>query len=116
MDNKEVIMNVYDQARILSKAISDGPEYKEYARLKQEVSKNDDLSAMVNDFHSKQMELQAKQMMGQELDEEALKGIQELYQVAAKDPLVAQYFQAEMVFMRMVEDVYKILGEVVKVD
>ena len=38
--------------------------------------------------------------------------IQNLYQIIVKDPMAAQYMQAEMRFSLMMNDVYKILGEV----
>ena len=38
--------------------------------------------------------------------------IQNLYQIIMKDPLAAQYMQAQMRFSLMMNDVYKILGDV----
>lgn len=68
---------------------------------------------MMEDFHSKQLELQTKQMMGQEVTSEMMQSVQDLYQIIAKDPVAAEYLQAEMRFSVMMQDVYKILGEVV---
>lgn len=39
--------------------------------------------------------------------------VQQLYAIMAKDPLAAQYLQAEMRFSLMMKDVYEILGEAI---
>ncbi len=107
-------MNVHDEAHNLAKAIKESPEYKQYAELKATASQNEELAAMLNDFQAKQFEIQAKQMMGEELDSDLMEQIQSLYQILMKDPLASQYVQAEMRFSLLVNDVYNILGEVIK--
>ncbi len=109
-------MNVHDEAHNLARAIKESAEYKQYAELKEAASQNDELSAMLNDFQAKQFEIQAKQMMGEELGSDLMEQIQSLYQILMRDPLAAQYVQAEMRFSLLVNDVYTILGEVIKFD
>ena len=105
-------MNVYDQAHGLAKAIKESEEFKQYDYLKKVIDQNGELSKMVKDFQAKQFELQAKQMMGEQMPADAMQQIQDLYQIIMKDPTAAQYIQAEMRFSLMMNDVYKILGEV----
>jgi len=105
-------MNVYDQAHGLAKAIKESEEFKQYDSLKKVIDENEDLSQMVKNFQAKQFELQAKQMMGEQMPEDMMQQVQELYQIIMKDPTAAQYMQAEMRFSLMMNDVYKILGEV----
>ena len=105
-------MNVYDQAHNLARAIKESEEFKQYDYLKKVIDQKEDLSKMVKDFQAKQFEMQAKQMMGEEVGPEMMQGIQELYQIIMTDPTVSQYMQAEMRFSLMMNDVYKILGEV----
>ncbi len=57
-------MNVHDEAHNLARAIRESHEYKEYVRMKEAASQNEELAAMLNDFQAKQFELQAKQMLG----------------------------------------------------
>ncbi len=104
-------MNVYDQAHGLAKAIKESEEFKQYDQIKQQIKGNPDLDKMIKDFQSKQLEIQAKQMMGEELTPEMMSSVQELYGIVLKDPLAAQYFQNEMRFSIMMQDVYKIIGE-----
>jgi len=105
-------MNVYDQAHNLARAIKESEEFKQYDYLKKVIDQNAELSKMVKDFQTKQFELQAKQMMGEEMPADMMQSIQELYQSIMTDPTAAQYMQAEMRFSLMMNDVYKILGEV----
>ena len=66
---------------------------------------------MIKDFEAKQMEIQAKQMMGETFPPEMTQQIQELYQIVMMDPTASAYIQAQMRFSLMMSDVYKILGE-----
>ena len=107
-------MNVYDHAHNLAKALKESPEYKTYMDLKEEVSKNDELSDMLNDFQEKQFQFQAQQLMGGEQSGDMMEQIQSLSQVLMQNPMAARYLQAEFTYMRLVSEVYGILGEVVK--
>ena len=57
------------------------------------------------------MEMQAAQMMGQEVTQEAFQQIQQLSAILMQDPTAAQYLQCQMRFSMMMADVYKIIGE-----
>lgn len=107
-------MNVYDYAHALAKALKESREYQNYMELKEKVSENEDLTASLNDFQQKQFQLQAQQMLGQEGDASMGEQIQNLAQILMKDPLAAQYLQAEFTFTMMFSDVYKILQDAVR--
>ncbi len=107
-------MNPHDIAHELAKAIKESDQYKEYMRMKDEVGTNPELTEMVNDFQEKQFELQKMQMSGQELGPDMMQQVQNLYGILMKDPLAAQYVQAEVQFSLMVNDVYTIIADAVK--
>ena len=52
-------------------------------------------------------------MMGQQMDPNELAQLQTLYGILMSDPLAAEYMQCEMRFSIMINDVMKIIGEVV---
>ena len=106
-------MNVYDAARNLTRAIKDSEEYKQYEQMKATIEQNPELTEMLNDFHGKQMEMQTKQILGQEVEEDFMAQIQQLYGIMMANPVAAQYLQSEVRFSIMMNDVYKILGEVI---
>ena len=66
---------------------------------------------MLNDFQAKQFEVQAKVVMGEELNSELMEQIQSLTQILMKDPLAFEYLQAMQRFSLLVNDVYSILGK-----
>ncbi len=106
-------MNVYDQAYSLSKAIKESEEFKQYDCLRKEVDANPQLAQLVKDFQTKQFELQAKQLMGEQMSPEYMSQVQQLYAIMMRDPLAAKYIEAQMRFSIMMNDVYKILGEAI---
>ena len=105
-------MNVYDQAHALATAIKGSEEFKQYDQVKKQVEENPQLDKAVKDLMMKQFEIQATQMMGQELPPETMQQLQQLSAVLMQDPLAAQYLQCQMRFSMMMADVYKIVGEV----
>lgn len=109
-------MNVYDEAHGLARAIKESQEFKNYSELREKVEANESVNEMLKNFQQKQMEIQGKAMMGEELGEEFQTTLQNLYGILAKDPLAAEYLQAEMQFSMMMNDVYKILGEAIGVN
>ena len=107
-----MIMNVYDQAHKLADAIRESEEFKRYNDVKKKVEANPDLDKAIKDFTKKQFELQASQMMGKEMDMEAMQQIQQLGAVLLQDPLTNEFFQCQMRFSTMMADAYKIIGDV----
>ena len=99
-------MNVYDQAHGLAQAIKASQEFIQYDALKKQVDANPELAAMVK-------EVQAKQMMGEQMNAEMMAQAQQLYAIMMRDPLAMQYMEAQMRFSLMMNDVYKIIGEAV---
>ena len=108
-------MNVYNEAHNLARAIRESEEFKQYEAIKKTIADNPALTDMLSEFQSKQFEMQAKLMMGETPGQEANEYVQELYNIMMKDPLSAQYLQCEIRFSMMMNDVYKILGEVIGV-
>jgi len=104
-------MNVYDQAHQLATAIKESEECKQYNAVRKKVEDNPDLDAAIKDFMKKQFEFQTSQLMGNEIDQEELKKLQQLSAVLMQDPLTSEYFQCQMRFSTMMSDVYKIVGD-----
>ena len=66
----------------------------------------------MKDFMKKQFEMQAQQMMGEEISPEVMGQLQQLSTILMQDPTAAEYLQNQMRFSMMMSDVYKIVGEV----
>ena len=107
--------NPYDKARELAIAIKESQEYRDYAAAKERVSQNPELVAALNDYQEKQFDLQKKAMFGDELGDEVMQQMQNLYQILARDPAAASYLQAQIRFTMMVNEIFQSLGDVVKI-
>ena len=106
-------MNVYDQAHQLAKAIKESEEFKHFEGAQMQLKNKPELDKMMKDFQAKSMEIQLKQMSGEQPDAEDMQKIQQLYSIVAMDPLASNYMQNEMRFSIMMKDVYEILGEAI---
>lgn len=109
-------MNVYEEAHSLKKAIKESEEYKQYKAAADKIKENPELDKMMKDFMDKQIEMQTKQMLGEEASAEVMESIQKLSGIVMADPAAAEYLQCQMRFSLMVQDVYKILGEAITVE
>ena len=108
-------MNVYDSARDFVLAVKETDEYKEYMEAKEKVSVNSELVEALNDYQEKQFDLQKQQLAGVEITTELLEGITSSSEILMRDPLAAEYLQAQMRYMMMIGDLYKTLGEVMMI-
>ena len=106
-------MNVYNEAHELTQAIKESQEYIQFEAAKTKVKQNPELDKNLADFRQKQISIQAAQMMGQQMDPNEMAQLQTLYGILMSDPLAAEYMQCEMRFSIMINDVMKIIGEVV---
>lgn len=109
-------MNVYDSAHSLGKTLKDSNEYKEYLDMHNKVISNNKTKEMIGDFRKKAMELQMLQMSGKEIDKDKINQIKALEDVLMANPLISDYFKAEMRFSQMMNDVYKILSDHIDID
>ncbi len=106
-------MNVYDLAHELAKAISDSEEYKSYLDAKKIVEDDETSSNMVNDFHKMEMEMNAKQVMGQKPSDEDVKKINDMYQLITINPAVKGFLDKEIRLSTMVTDVFQIINDAI---
>ena len=105
-------MNVYNEAHNLAQAIKECEEFKTYDALKKKIDESPELAKAVSDFQMMQMQTQISQISGEEISQDVMSKLQELYGILLRDPVAAEYMQAEMRFSLMMNDVYKILGYV----
>ena len=80
-------MNVYDQAHALKTAIQGSEEFKQYAAAKSRMEAQPELAEMLRDYQAKQLAVQGKQMLGEDVTNEMLQQVQNLYQIMAASAL-----------------------------
>jgi cell fate (sporulation/competence/biofilm development) regulator YlbF (YheA/YmcA/DUF963 family) len=108
------VVNPYDKARELAAAIRESDEYRDYLASKEKAQQNPELVSALNDYQEKQFDMQKRQVVGEEIGPEMMAQMQNLYQILARDPVAAEYLNAQMRFAMMANDVYSVLGDVLK--
>jgi len=108
------MQNVYDIAHELASSLKETDQYKDYERAKKTLDSNPELAKMIEDFQKKSMEVQTKQMLGEQPDAEAMAQFQQMYSIVLSDPIAADYMQKQLVLSQIVSELYGILGEALK--
>ena len=103
--------NVYDLAHNLGKSIKNSEEHRVYLENHKKVFGNSKAKEMVQNFRKMAMEIQMIQMSGKKLDKEKLEHVQNLEDILMKNPIINEYFQSEMRFSQMMNDIYKIINK-----
>lgn len=109
-------MNVYDEANSLAKALKESNEYKTFVEAKEKLEQDPEKYEMAKDYMRKQMEAQTMQMMGQELAEEQVTAYNNLANTMMGIPEIAEFFQKQMYFSMIFQDVTEIIAKSVDLD
>lgn len=103
----------YDLAHQLAKAIKDSDEYKSFIEKKEALNQDEKNKKMVEDFQKQILEIQLAYMSGKEIDEKEVEKIGKLEEVLNLNPVINSYFQAELRFSRLIQDINNIIGEAI---
>jgi cell fate (sporulation/competence/biofilm development) regulator YlbF (YheA/YmcA/DUF963 family) len=88
-------VNLHDAAYALEKAIRQSDEYKQLQQMYHQVNADPAAKNMFDQFRQIQMNLQQKQMMGQEISEQEVQQAQSTVAVVQQNEKIAQLMQAE---------------------
>jgi cell fate (sporulation/competence/biofilm development) regulator YlbF (YheA/YmcA/DUF963 family) len=109
-------MNVYDEANSLAKALKESTEYKNFVAAKEKLEQNPEKYEMAKDYMRKQMEIQSFQMLGNELSEEQIASYNTIANTIMGIPEIAEFFQAQMYFSVVFQDITDIMAKAVDLD
>ncbi len=107
-------MDPFVKVKELVEAIKGSEQVKSYMALKEELYKDDKSKDMIDEFRTKQTEVQSLLMSGQEADSEKMEKLQSLYQILVSDARVKEFFDKEVQFDEMLSEIYKTISEGVK--
>lgn len=110
------MVNVYDHAHSLARALRESQEYRTLVAAREKIKGNSAVENMIKDYHTKQMELQALQLQGKEPSAAQKAAFEQLASVIQSSVDARDYLMAEARFGTMLQDIYKIIGEAVEVD
>lgn len=106
-------MNVYDKVNELARELKATTEVIEFKKANDKIKLNEANKKIVDDFRTKQLEMYSLQMQGAEPSKEQMEGVTQLWNIANTNSEIREYFDAEMKFSRLWEDIMKILSDAV---
>jgi len=106
-------MNVYDLAHNLARGLKNSPEYKKYQEALTKIKGNKEREEILTDIRKKQIEIQTLQMMGKEVPQEKLRELEKASEILNLHPSLKEFMDAEFQLSRIMNDIYKILGEAI---
>ncbi|MGD6844302.1 YlbF family regulator [Bacillus infantis] len=88
-------VNLHDSAYELEKAIRQSDEYTNLKKIYDEVNSDDSARTMFENFRNIQMELQQKQMSGQEISQEEVEQAQKTVALVQQHETISKLMEAE---------------------
>lgn len=105
------VMSIQNKAEDLAREIVQSKEYKDYIKAKEMIEKDQSNILLLESFRRKQWEIQMAQLLGQEVDEEQLLQLDQIYQLLSANSVINEYLMAEYRLSRVLGDVQKILTQ-----
>ncbi|SDJ89131.1 YlbF family regulator [Sediminibacillus albus] len=101
--------NIYDSAYDLEKAIRESDEFKGLKAAYDKVMADESAKKMFEDFRNTQMQLQEKQMQGQEISEEEVEKAKGVVELVQQHTEISKLMEEEQRLNVMINDVSRII-------
>lgn len=101
--------NLYDYAYDLEKAIRNSDEFKQLQMLHQMVNENDSVRGIFENFRMIQMQLQQKQMMGEDISDEEVQQAEKALSLVQQNESIVQLMEAEQRMSMLISEISKIM-------
>ena len=102
-------VNIYDDMNKLESTLRKTDEYNAVKTAMAEVKADKEASVLFESFRDIQMNLQQKQMAGEEIAGEELEHAQKTAQLAQEDPKIMAMLTAEMKLSELIEEVNRVV-------
>ncbi|MBP2241055.1 cell fate (sporulation/competence/biofilm development) regulator YlbF (YheA/YmcA/DUF963 family) [Cytobacillus eiseniae] len=102
-------VNLYDSAYELEKAVRQSEEYKNLKQAYDEVNADDSAKGMFDNFRNIQMQLQQKQMMGEDISEEEVMQAQKSVALVQQNAKISNLMDAEQRMSMIIAEMNKII-------
>ena len=102
-------VNLYDSAYDLEKAIRNSSEYTELKKLYDAVNSDESAKRMFESFRNIQMQLQEKQMTGQEITQEEVEQAQKTVALVQQHELISKLMEAEQRMSMVIAELNQVI-------
>ena len=101
--------NVYDVAYDLEKALRNSEDFQALKNSYDEVNNNPETKELFGKFRDIQVNLQQKQMSGQEVTQEEIEGAQKLFADVQQNETISKLMAAEQRMSTIINDLNKVI-------
>ncbi|MGY0694942.1 YlbF family regulator [Virgibacillus sp. FSP13] len=101
--------NIYDSAYDLEKAIRESDEFKNLKEAYDAVMSDESAKQMFDNFRNTQMELQEKQMQGQDISEEEVEKARQVVELVQQHEDISKLMEQEQRLNMVINDVSRII-------
>ena len=101
--------NIYDKANELEQAIRNSEEFQGLKEAYEAVMADENAKQMFDNFRNTQIELQQKQMQGQEISEEEVEEARKVVETVQQHPQISKLMEEEQRLNTTINDVSKII-------
>ncbi|KKK36005.1 hypothetical protein WQ57_21745 [Mesobacillus campisalis] len=102
-------VNLYDSAYEMEKAIRTSDEYVNLRKIYDEVNNDESARRMFENFRNIQMQLQQKQMMGQEISQEEVEQAQKTVALVQQHDTISRLMEAEQRMSMVIAEINKVI-------
>jgi|SRR4051812_28244706 cell fate (sporulation/competence/biofilm development) regulator YlbF (YheA/YmcA/DUF963 family) len=102
-------VNLYDSAYALETAIRQSAEYIQLQQAYKEVNADPQAKQMFDQFRQIQMNLQQKQMMGQNISEQEIQQAQATVGLVQQNPKISHLMEAEQRMSMIIGELNKVI-------
>lgn len=102
-------VNIYDSAYALETAIRQSNEYTQLKQMYNEVNADPETKKMFDQFRQIQMNLQQKQMMGQDISQEEVQQAQSTVALVQQNVKIARLMEAEQRMSMVIGELNKLI-------
>ncbi|PKR78262.1 hypothetical protein CEY16_00445 [Halalkalibacillus sediminis] len=101
--------NIYDLAYDLEKGLRESEEFQDLKQSYENVMNDPTTKQMFDNFRDTQMNLQQKQMQGEEISEEEVEEAKKVVELVQQQEDISKLMEAEQRLNTMINDVSKII-------
>lgn len=102
-------VNLYDIAYNVEKAIRESDDFKVLKQMYDEVNSDESAKKMFENFRNIQLNLQQKQMMGEDISEEEVEQAQKTVALVQQHDKISKLMEAEQRMSMMIGELNKII-------
>ncbi|MBL0847172.1 MULTISPECIES: YlbF family regulator [Mammaliicoccus] len=102
-------VNIYDKANELEQTLRESEEYNKIKEQYEKVNANPETKKLFDEFREIQLELQTKQMQGEEISEVDIARAQKSAQEIEQNETIAELMQAEQAMSQLIQDLNRVI-------